>query len=56
MVFHKSFDKSHLKFEKMKKTMKLNSIFDSPLIVNQTFSQTEFIIDKSDFAHIMHFQ
>ena len=33
-----------------------NSIFDGRLIVNQTFSQTEFIFDKSDFAHIIiHF-
>ena len=32
-----------------------NSILDDPLIVNQTFSQTESVIDKSDFAHIMHF-
>ena len=27
-----------------------------PLIVKETFSRTEFIIGKSDFAHIMHFQ
>ena len=27
----------------------------APLIVNQTFSQTEFIIDKSGLAHIMNF-
>ena len=40
----------------MKKAKIKNSIFDSPLIVNQTFSQTEFIIGKSYFAHIMHFQ
>ena len=32
-----------------------NSIFDGPLIVNQPFSQTEYVIGKSDFAHIMHF-
>ena len=36
--------------------MKLNSILDSPLIANQTFLQTEFIIGKSDFTCIMHFQ
>ena len=40
----------------MKKATKGNGIFDSPLTVNQTFQQTEFIIRKSDFAHIMHFQ
>ena len=33
-----------------------NNIFDSPLIVNQTFSKTEFIIGQSDFAKIIHFQ
>ena len=33
-----------------------NSILDCPFIVNQTFSQTEFVIGKSDFAHIMNFQ
>ena len=39
-----------------KKRQKLNNIiFDGPLIVNQTFSQTEFIIDKSGLAHIMNF-
>ena len=32
------------------------SIFDDPLIVNKTFSQTKFIIGKYDFAHIMGFQ
>ena len=31
------------------------SIFDGWLVVNETFSQTEFIIGKSDFAHIVHF-
>ena len=40
----------------MKKTKLKISIFDSPLIVNQAFSKIEFIIGKSDFAHIMHFQ
>ena len=50
---HKIF--GHLKFGKMKKGEKIKkSIFDSPL--NQTFSQTEFIIAKSEFAHIKHFQ
>ena len=33
-----------------------NDIFDSPLIINQTFSQTEYVIGKSDFIYIMHFQ
>ena len=33
-----------------------SSIFASSFIVNQTSSQTEFIIGKSDFPHIMHFQ
>ena len=33
-----------------------NSIFDSPFIEKQNFSQTEFIIGISDFAHIMHFE
>ena len=28
---------------------------DEPLIANQIFPQTEFIIGKLDFAHIMHF-
>ena len=43
-------------FEIWKKRQKLNNrIFEGPLIVNQTFSQTEFIIDKSGFAHIMNF-
>ena len=32
-----------------------NSIFDDPLIINQPFSQTEYIIGKSYFAHITHF-
>ena len=27
----------------------------SPVAVTQTFSQTEFVIGKSNFAHIMHF-
>ena len=31
------------------------TIFDGPLIVNQTFSQTKYLIGKSDFAHIMNF-
>ena len=42
--------------EKWKRQKLNNSIFVSPLIVNQTFSETEFIIGKSGFAHIMHFQ
>ena len=37
----------------MKKVKIKNSIFDGPLIVIQTFSQIEFIIDKSDFTHII---
>ena len=41
--------------EKRKRQNLKNKIFDGPLIVNQTFSQTEFVIGKSDFAHIMHF-
>ena len=41
--------------EKGKKQKLKNSIFDGPLIVNQTFLQTEFVTDKSYFAHIMHF-
>ena len=39
----------------MKKT-KIKKIFGSPLFLNQTSSQTEFIIGKLYFAHIMHFQ
>ena len=40
----------------MKKAKNLeNSVFNNPLVVNQTFLQAEIIIDKSDFAHIMHF-
>ena len=56
MAFHKIFDNSHFKFGKMEKGKIKNNIFNSPFIVNQTFSQTEFIICKSDFAHIMHFE
>ena len=41
--------------EKGKRQKLKNSIFDGPLIVNQTFPQTEYVIGKSDFAHIMHF-
>ena len=37
-----------------KEKLKIN-IFDSPFIVNQTFSQTEIIIGKLVFAR-MHFQ
>ena len=37
--FRKIFDNSHLKFEKVKKAKIKNSIFDSLLIVNETFSQ-----------------
>ena len=33
----------------------LNSVNDSPLIAYQTFSQTEFIIGKSDFTLSMYF-
>ena len=54
--FYKIFDNSHLKFGKMKKAKTKKSILSCPLIVNKTFSQTEFIIGKSDLAHIMHFQ
>ena len=32
------------------------NIFDNSLIVNKTFSQTEIIIGKSDFAYIVYFQ
>ena len=42
-----------MKFGKGKKAK--TKIFDGPLIVNQTFSQTEFVTEKSDFPHIMHF-
>ena len=41
--------------EKQKRQKLKNSIFDSPLIVNQTISQTEFVISKSGFV-FMHFQ
>ena len=41
--------------EKWKRQKLKSSIFDSPLIVNQTFSQTEFVIGKSGVAYIMHF-
>ena len=37
--------------ERRKKQKLKNGIFDGPIIVNQTFSQIEFIISKSDFAH-----
>ena len=30
-------------------------MFGDPLIVNPTFTQTEFVFAKSDFVHIMHF-
>ena len=40
---------------KEKKQKLKNTIFDGPLIVNQTFSQTEYFIGESDFAHIMNF-
>ena len=40
----------------MEKKKLKNDIFDSPFIVNQIFSQTEIIIGKLEFAHIMHFQ
>ena len=36
--------------KKRKKGKLRNCIFDGPLIVNQTFSQTEFIIGKSSFC------
>ena len=54
-LFHKIFKNSHLKYGKMKKQKLKNNIFDGPLILNQTFSQTEFIFGRSDFAQIMHF-
>ena len=55
--FHKVFDNNQMKFGKIKKAkIKKKNIFDSPLILNQTFSQTEFVIGKSGFVHIMHFQ
>ena len=41
--------------DKRKRQRLNNSIFNGPLILNQTFSQTEYIIGKSDFARIMHF-
>ena len=40
---------------KGKKQKFKNTIFDGPLIVIQTFSQTEDFIGKSDVAHIMNF-
>ena len=58
--FHEIFDNIHLKSGKTKKKkkpkLKKTSIFGSPLIVNKFFSRAQFIIGKSDFAHIMHFQ
>ena len=30
-------------------------MFDGPLIINQTFTQTEFATGKLDFAHILYF-
>ena len=50
------FDNSHLKFQKWKRRKLENSIFDGRLIVNQKLSQTDFIIVKSNFSHIKHFQ
>ena len=35
----------------MKYAKNKNSIFDTPFIVNQTFSQTKVIVGKADFAH-----
>ena len=32
-----------------------NSLLSDSLIVNQTFSQTEYVIGKSDFAYVMRF-
>ena len=52
---YKIFDNGHLKIGQSEKQKLKNTIFDGPLIVNQTFSQTEYFIAKSDFAHIMHF-
>ena len=44
------------KKKRKEKSQKLkNSMFDGPLIVNPIFTQTEFIVAKLDFAHIMHF-
>ena len=42
--------------EKWKSQKLKNGNFENPFIVNQTFSQTEIIKGKSDFAYIMHFQ
>ena len=57
-VFNKIFGFSHIIWDlgKWKRQKFKNSMFDSPLISNQTFLQTEFIFGKLDFAHInMHF-
>ena len=43
-------------WKKQKRQNLKNSVFNSPLIVNPTFSQTEFIIEKSYYADVMHFQ
>ena len=42
-------------FEKWKKQKLKKSVFDSPLILNQTFSLTQFIVGKSDFPHYYAF-
>ena len=42
--------------EKGKSKKFKNSIFGGSLIVSQTFLQTEFVIDRLGFAHIIHFQ
>ena len=41
--------------EKGKRQKLKNSLFGDQLIVNQIFSQTEHVIGKSHFAHVMHF-
>ena len=51
-IHYKIFISNLSKWEKQ--TLKI-SIFDGPLIINQTFLQIEYFIGKSHFAHIMHF-
>ena len=54
LISIKIFDNSHLKFGKRKLAKVKKNIFEGPLIVNETFSQIEFVICKSSFAHVMH--
>ena len=35
--------------------MKKSTVYDDPLIVNQTFPSTKIMIRKSDFPHIMNY-